>query len=665
MAPPTSVGGVQTGGPGWLTRVGQWTVERIDTASRQRFFSSHTTPVNKFLLHTIEGTGGNGDWEGGRATLDSKSFWPHFIVAKDRSGVVHIGQFISMAVQGRACKSPGNVGTIQVEIGGKAADPFTNKDWLAEPVRALFQAVRSVYPAIPNSAPRAFEGSNRAYGSSAPSRISSAAWASTAGLVGHQHAPGNDHWDPGAINANVLLVVNSADPNPGATTDPVQPMGGMNDPMPSDDHDAEDDNAPPCVANRVAGRCLPTSRCTGGKKASRNDPPNVSGCGHIADVNVQCCADEPRADGGNLGGASCTAFGVAGTCEATANCARVGRSSFAAAAQVTGCESIPSRDIQCCADTKGPTVPVSNSCPQFAGLSFPLAPGSLSEISVNWGFARSNGRRCHAAVDIYTAGAKQVVAVDNGEVTGIMKDWYSCSGGTIDAIFVYHSSGPLQGKTINYGEVNPGTYNLRVGSRVTKGEPIGIASRCAMLHFELYEGRRTRNSYWLPSGAIGSGCARTSPRTKPAELLDPRDLLRCTMPAGARFRNGVSFLEDPTDLSAFDADGDADGDDGFVAGVEGDESLSGGAIAGIAIGLLLFCVLIAGIAYWVVTVRTRDRGNNDLASGNSITMQTDDSFKEAANNLARAAYTQQYTCAQCGNSYSSADDLVQHRQLRH
>jgi hypothetical protein len=137
------------------------------------------------------------------------------------------------------------------------------------------------------------------------------------------------------------------------------------------------------------------------------------------------------------------------------------------------------------------------------------------------------------------------------------------------------------------------------------------------------------------------------------------------MPAGARFRNGVSFLEDPTDLSAFDADGDADGDDGFVAGVEGDESLSGGAIAGIAIGLLLFCVLIAGIAYWVVTVRTRDRGNNDLASGNSITMQTDDSFKEAANNLARAAYTQQYTCAQCGNSYSSADDLVQHRQLRH
>jgi hypothetical protein len=289
--------------------------------------------VNKFLLHTIEGTGGNGDWEGGRATLDSKSFWPHFIVAKDRSGVAaHRPVHFDGRAGSRACKSPGNVGTIQVEIGGKAADPFTSKDVARRAgACALPGGAPACTRAIPNSAPRAFEGSNRAYGSSAPSRISSAAWASTAGLVGHQHAPGNDHWDPGAINANVLLVVNSADPNPGATTDPVQPMGGMNDPMPSDDHDAEDDNAPPCVANRVAGRCLPTSRCTGGKKASRNSPPNVSGCGHIADVNVQCCADEPRADGGNLGGASCTAFGVAGTCEATANCARVGRSSFAAA----------------------------------------------------------------------------------------------------------------------------------------------------------------------------------------------------------------------------------------------------------------------------------------------------------------------------------------------
>jgi hypothetical protein len=665
MAPPASLpGGVTTGGPGWLTRAGQWTVERIDSASRLRFFSGHSSPVNKFLLHTIEGTGGNGDWEGGRATLDSKSFWPHFIVAKDRAGTLRIGQFISMAVQGRAARNPGNAGTIQVEIGGKAADPFTSKAWLAEPVRALFQAVRQVYPSIPNSAPRAFEGSNRAYGSSAPSRISASAWASTAGLVGHQHAPSNDHWDPGAINPAVLLVVNAGDPNPGATVDPVQPVGG-NDPEPSDDHDAEDDNAPPCVANRVAGRCLPTSRCTGGKKASRNSPPNVSGCGHIADPNVQCCADEPRADGGNLGGASCTAYGVAGSCEATANCARVGRQSFpSAAGQVTGCESIPSRDIQCCADTMGPALPVSNSCPEYAGLVFPLVPDSLAEISVNWGFPRSNGRRCHAAVDIYTKGAKQVVAVSDGEVTAIMKNWYSCSGGTIDAIFVYHSSGPLQGKTINYGEVNPGTYNVRVGSTVTKGERIGIASRCAMLHFELYQGRRTRNSYWLPSGSIGSGCARTSMRTKPAELLDPRDLLRCTMPPGARFRNGVSFLEDPTDLSAFDEDGNADGDDGFVEGVESESSLGGGEIAGIAIGLLLFCCLVAGLAYWIITVRTRDRGQA-YAQTNSITMQTDDSFKEAANNLARAAYTQQYTCAQCNNSYASADDLVQHRQLRH
>jgi hypothetical protein len=42
---------------GWLTRVGQWPVERIDSVSKNAGFGNQRQPINKFLLHTMEGTG--------------------------------------------------------------------------------------------------------------------------------------------------------------------------------------------------------------------------------------------------------------------------------------------------------------------------------------------------------------------------------------------------------------------------------------------------------------------------------------------------------------------------------------------------------------------------------------------------------------------------------
>ena len=149
--------------------------------------------------------------------------------------------------------------------------------------------------------------------------------------------------------------------------------------------------------------------------------------------------------------------GNPGTCIDTSQCPAPFQS-FASSTGLTdgGCSSIPSRSVQCCstppagggAVTDSGAVTGSGSC---AGLFFPLASGSLAEISVNWGFARSGGRRCHAGLDIYTGGARTVVAVGSGVVTAILRGWYSCSRGSIDAILVYHESGPLAGKTINYG----------------------------------------------------------------------------------------------------------------------------------------------------------------------------------------------------------------------
>jgi hypothetical protein len=65
---------------------------------------------------------------------------------------------------------------------------------------------------------------------------------------------------------------------------------------------------------------------------------------------------------------------------------------------------------------------------------------------------------------------------------------------------VYHTAGPVAGKTVNYGEVNPGTYNVRVGSTVQAGTPLGTFTRCGMIHLELYNGRQTGSQRWYPAG---------------------------------------------------------------------------------------------------------------------------------------------------------------------
>ena len=211
----------------------------------------------------------------------------------------------------------------------------------------------------------------------------------------------------------------------------------------------------------------------------------------------------------------------------------------------------------------------------------------------------------HAGLDIYTTGSRSIVVVGDGVVTAIMRGWYSCSGGSIDAILVFHSSGPLAGKTINYGEMNPGTYSVRVGSTVRAGERLGVARNCGMLHFELYAGRRTSSQRWLPRSSVGRGCASTSLSTKPSALLDPRPLLQCLAPSSARYRHGISFLTDPesADASLFAADLDDEIDDADNS----DNGLSGGAVAGIVLGLLAAVALLVALV-WLLVIRRRSGG---------------------------------------------------------
>jgi hypothetical protein len=359
---------------------------------------------------------------------------------------------------------------------------------------------------------------------------------------------------------------------------------------------------------------------------------------------------------------SSTKTGVGSPCNGVAGTCLDSGVSTCSASFLTGKCPGP-REVRCCpsggvagnvmSGGQDPDQPVSSgsgSCSQYGGLVFPLASGSLAEISVNWGGPRSNGARCHAGLDIYTGGARTVVAMSDGVVTAILKNWYSCSGGTIDAIMVYHDSGALAGKTINYGEVNPGTYSLSVGSRVSRGQTMAVARNCGMLHFELYQGRLTANQHWLPaSGRVGSGCAGNSLQTKPGALLDPRPIIRCTMPSGARFRNGVGFLNSG-ELAKFTEDLDEEGDE--------TPTLEVGGIIGIVVAFLVLLALVIGVA--VALRMRRARQSAQTMSVSNAAYSTGPAYSTTA-----PADLGHFSCPQCGKEYNYENDLKIHISTRH
>jgi hypothetical protein len=158
-------------------------------------------------LHTIEGAWPKyGDFEGGTSTLDSHGYWPHFIVAYDRSGRIRIGQYLPMSYYARALTTGNSDGVVQVEIGGKAASPFTSNDaGLTAAVKQLYAAIAGAtgIPIRVDSRVR-FVG-NSGYGTDAAQRLSQSVFWQVTGVLGHQHVYSNSHWDPGAIDPCALI----------------------------------------------------------------------------------------------------------------------------------------------------------------------------------------------------------------------------------------------------------------------------------------------------------------------------------------------------------------------------------------------------------------------------------------------------------------------------
>lgn len=99
-------------------------------------------------------------------------------------------------------------------------------------------------------------------------------------------------------------------------------------------------------------------------------------------------------------------------------------------------------------------------------------------------FMADRGDKYHAGVDLYAYHGDAVVAAESGVIVNMYHFYHGSY-----ALIVQNDSGTV----INYGEVENGSwkeFNKKIGSRVTRGEPIArigtMSGGGSMLHFETY-----------------------------------------------------------------------------------------------------------------------------------------------------------------------------------
>jgi hypothetical protein len=152
------------------------------------------------VLHTTEGS----TLDGAIGSFRQTNFWPHFTIAPKTLQIV---QHLPLTIGARALSdkaTPENAAhCIQIEIVGQAAETPT---WAPEQlafIRDVMRQIEDLVP-IPRQSGRTFLGSvgvNKTPGN----RMSVNEWKVFSGWCGHQHVPGESHWDPGAIDIDTLL----------------------------------------------------------------------------------------------------------------------------------------------------------------------------------------------------------------------------------------------------------------------------------------------------------------------------------------------------------------------------------------------------------------------------------------------------------------------------
>ena len=156
----------------------------------------------RLVLHTTEGS-----WESAMSVFHSRMVAPHMMydpVSRRRV------QFIDLDRSAYALRHQGpetnRAHCIQVELIGFADRPFTGElaDRIGTDLLAPVLAAKPITTRHPT-----FYGPGCGWvlaSSSARQRMGSAEWLGFDGICGHQHVPGNEHWDPGAIDIDRIIT---------------------------------------------------------------------------------------------------------------------------------------------------------------------------------------------------------------------------------------------------------------------------------------------------------------------------------------------------------------------------------------------------------------------------------------------------------------------------
>jgi len=175
---------------------------------------------HKFLVHTTEGP----SLEGAFATLKGGRSAPHFIL-EVKNGVRRLVQCIPIDHAARGLEhnsgpETNHANCIQVEVVGfteraKAARLNHLELWVPNWSTDIYKHLHLLmlwshdHFSVPMKADHPFAG-QPGY-----ARLSGQAFVNATGLVGHCHVPGNDHTDPGPLNAHFVVLGPTA---PFATT---------------------------------------------------------------------------------------------------------------------------------------------------------------------------------------------------------------------------------------------------------------------------------------------------------------------------------------------------------------------------------------------------------------------------------------------------------------